>query len=69
MLKDTIIGGKHTAIENLKKGFPKHMSGEVKDEVHRLIKTGFILPKPTSYGMQVSFNPRMIDEIKKILEA
>jgi hypothetical protein len=67
MLKDTIIGGKHTAIENLEKGFPKHMRGEVEDEVHKLIKMGFILPKPTGYGMQVSLNPRMIEEIKKIL--
>lgn len=67
MLKDTVIGGKHNAVENLKKGFPKHMRGEVEDEVHKLIKMGFILPKLTSYGMQVSFNPRMIEEIKKIL--
>ncbi len=67
MLKDTLIGGKHTAVENLKKGFPKHMRGEVEDEVHKLIKMGFILPKPTSYGMQVSLNPRMIEEIKQIL--
>jgi hypothetical protein len=35
MLKDTIIGGKHTAVENLKKGFPKHMRGEVEDEVRK----------------------------------
>jgi hypothetical protein len=67
MFRDTIIGGKHTAVENLKKGFPKHMRGE--DEVHKLIKMGLILPKPTGYGMQVSLNPRMIEEIKKILEA
>lgn len=68
MFRDTIIGGKHTAVENLKKGFPKHMRGEVEDEVHKLINRGFILPKPTSYGMQVSLNPRMIEEIKKILK-
>ena len=69
MLKDTVIGGKHIAVENLKKGFPKHMRGEVEDEVRKLIKMGFILPKPASYGMQVSPNPRMIEEIKRILEA
>lgn len=67
MFRDTVIGGKHTAVENLRKGFPKHMRGEIEDEVHRLIKKGFILPKPTSYDMQVSLNPRMIEEIKQIL--
>jgi hypothetical protein len=68
MFKDTMIGDKHTTVENLKKGFPKHMRGEVEDMVHNLIKAGFILAKPTSYGVQVSLNPFMIEEIKRIIE-
>ena len=68
MYVDKIIGGRHTAIENLKKGFPSHVRGNVDDEVKELIKDGFILPKMTSYGLQVSLNPRMIPEIERILD-
>jgi len=67
MYFDRIIGGKHTAIENLKKGFPSHVRGDVDDEVKELIKDGFILPKTTSYGLQVSLNLGMIPEIERIL--
>ena len=62
------IGGKHTAIEHLTKGLPKHAAGEAKDAVKELIKEGFILQKPTSYGLQVSLNPKKIEEITKIIE-
>lgn len=67
MYLDKIIGGKHTAIENLKKGFPSHIRGDVEDEVKELIREGFILPKRTNYGLQVSLNPRIIPEIERIL--
>lgn len=64
-----IIGGKHTAIEHLTKGLPKHAIGEAKDAVKELIKEGFILQKPTSYGLQVSLNQEKIDEITKIIDS
>jgi len=67
MYFDKIIGGKHTAVEHLKKGFPSHVRGEVDDQVKQLIRDGFILPKTTRYGLQVSLNPRMIPEIERIL--
>ena len=63
-----IIGGKHTAVENLTKGLPKHAIREAKNAVKGLIKEGFILQKPASYGLQVSLNPEKIDEIAKIME-
>lgn len=49
------------------KGLPKHVRGEAKKALKSLIKKGYILPKPTSYGLQVSLNPRMIGEIQRIL--
>ncbi len=67
MYFDKMIGGKHTAIENLKKGFPSHLRGDVDDEVKELIRGGFILPKTTSYGLQVSLNLVMIPEIERVL--
>ena len=63
-----IIGGKHTAIENLTKSIPKHLVGDAKLAVKNLCKEGLILQKRTSYGLQVSLNPEKIEEILKIVE-
>ena len=68
LFRHRIIGGKHAAIENLTKGLPKHLVGVAKDAVNELIKEGFVLQKPTSYGLQVSLNPKRIDEITRIIE-
>lgn len=62
-----IIGGKHTAVEHLTSGLPKHIAGEAKKAVGDLIKEGLILKKPTSYGLQVSLNPERIKEIEEII--
>ena len=63
-----VIGGKHTAVEHLTSGLPKHVAGAAKDAVTELIKEGLILSKHTSYGLQVSLNPERIDEISRIIE-
>lgn len=68
LYRHRIIGGKHTAIEHLTSGLPKHIAGFAKDAVKELIKEGYILAKPTSYGLQVSLNPEKIDEISKVIE-
>lgn len=62
------IGGRHTSINNVIKGFPKHARKDVRKAVKALIKEGYILSKPTSYGLEVSLNHRMIAEIIRILE-
>lgn len=68
LYRHRIIGAKHTAIENLTKSLPKHIVGEAKESIKELIKEGFLLQKPTSYGLQVSLNPEKIDEITKIID-
>ena len=68
LYRHRVIGGKHTAIENITKGLPKHFVGEAKEAVKELIKEGLIIPKPTSYGLQVSLNPEKIDVISRIIE-
>ena len=68
LFRRRVIGGKHTAVEHLTKGLPKHLVGEAKNAVTELIKEGLILSKPTSYGLQVSLNPEKIDEIYRIIE-
>ena len=56
-------GGSHTAYENLKKGFKEGDLGKgglkrIDKAVKELIRLGLIVQKPTSYGLQVSLNPR-----------
>lgn len=68
LFRRRVIGRKHTAIEHLTKGLPKHVVGNAKNAVKELIKEGLILSKPTSYGLQVSLNPEKIDKIFKIIE-
>jgi hypothetical protein len=39
----------------------------VKKAFKNLIKQGYVTPKITSYGLEVSLNPKKIEEIKRIL--
>ena len=66
MLYEHYIGGKHTSEDNIPKGFPKHERGDVKKALKHLIREGYINPKITSYGLEVSLNPRKIIEIIEI---
>ena len=56
-------GGRHTALESVKKGIPKHLGGRYIDIAKELIKEGLLLSKPTSYGLQISLNPRLREVI------
>lgn len=68
LFRRRIIGGKHTAFENVMSGLPKHLYGEAKKTADELIKQGLMLTKPTSYGLQISLNPERIEEIIRIIE-
>ena len=61
------IGGRHTAVENLYHGFPGHLRGEAEKAAGRLLKQGWLIRKPTGYGLQVSIDPRMLPVLKKEL--
>lgn len=66
MLMHRWIGGKHTALDNIPKGFPLHVRNDVAQVTEDLIRDGFIVRKPTSYGEHVSLNPKLVYEAKKI---
>ena len=55
----------HTALDNLQKGFPSDLRGQVQDMSQELIKEGLLHLKKTSYGNQVSIN---VDKKEKIME-
>lgn len=61
-------GASHTAFDNLIKGWNQSDLGkrglkQVEKLARELIRQGAIVPKPTSYGLQVSLNPRQSEEI------
>ena len=60
-------GGRHTAFDNLHKGFPKHLGKEIKEAADELIKENILIQKPTSYGLHISINPRMKDVVEKLI--
>lgn len=65
-------GESHTAYENMLRQFKTEALGKaglknVKNLADGLIKEGFIIKKPTNYGLHVSLNPKKSQEIKKII--
>ena len=63
-----VIGGVHTHYDTLKKGFPSHIGKIVENVARKLIKEGYILTKPTSYGLQVSLNKNKLAEIEDFVK-
>jgi len=68
MLFDNRIGGRHLGEQDVCRGLPSHVKGGVSKALKKLIKNGLVNNHPTSYGMQYSLEPKMIDEIQRILE-
>jgi len=60
-------GESHTAFENAAKGVPSHLKGKLKELTEELISEGYIIPKPTSYGLHISLNVARGEEIKAII--
>jgi hypothetical protein len=67
MFYGRFIGERHTYEDNIPKGFPKHERGNIKKVLKNLKRQGYIVPKTTSYGMEVSLAASRISEIRKIL--
>ncbi|MFB3889367.1 MAG: hypothetical protein ACE14S_07740 [Candidatus Bathyarchaeia archaeon] len=67
LLEKNIIGEKHTSEDNATKCLPKHLRGEAKKALKKLTREGYIIQKPTSYGMEVSLNPHRVAELRRML--
>ncbi len=61
------IGKKHTPLDTLRRGFPKHLGKNIGDIAKNLIKQNWIIKKPTSYGVEVSLNKNFIREIEEFI--
>ena len=66
MLMHRWIGGKHTSIDNIPKGFPPHVRNDVARVTKDLIREEFIVRKSTGYGEHVYLNPGKVFEAKRI---
>jgi hypothetical protein len=64
MLYHDFIGAKHTSIENIPKGFPKHERKRVLDITKDLAKEGFIIVKPKPDAWHVSLDPKALQRVK-----
>ena len=66
-------GASHTAFDNIQKGFKdedlgKHGAKRVEKLAKELVRLGWIIIKPTHYGLQVSLNPRVSDTITEFMK-
>ena len=68
LAKHGYIGGRHTAFDNIPKGAPKHLHKEIQEIAKQLVREGFLVLKPTGYGLHVYLNPKKMDEVNKIIK-
>ena len=66
-------GESHTAYENMFKSLRSEAFGKDAMKLatrlaEELMRDGFIIKKPTHYGLQVSMNPKKSQEIKKLIK-
>jgi len=67
LLRHGYVGARHTALENLPKGFPKHLHKEARKTAEELVKKRLIVLKTTGYGLQVGLSPRVMAEIEETI--
>ncbi len=66
-------GESHTAYKHMFRQFKSELLGKEGMKLatkiaEELIREGFIIKKPTHYGLQVSLNPRKSQEIKNLIK-
>ena len=60
------VGGRHTSEDNVIKNFPRDERKKAKKALKKCYNKGYLILKPTHYGQEVSINPRMLKEIRKM---
>lgn len=73
LAKHGYFHGRHTDFTNIAKGFkPQHLGKQGHKRINKLAeeltKEGFIVKKPTSYGLHVYLNSEKSKEIKELIK-
>ena len=73
LAKHGYFHGRHTAFDNIAKGFKTQHLGKLGNRrlnnlADDLIREGFIVKKPTSYGLHVYLNSAKSKEIKEFIK-
>jgi len=67
LYRRSCIGARHTALEHCFTGLRRDEIKHAKEAYLRLANTGYLIVKPTSYGVQVSITPQRVAEVKVFL--
>ncbi|HLC31034.1 MAG TPA: hypothetical protein VJK51_00030 [Candidatus Nanoarchaeia archaeon] len=69
LVRHRIWQHKHTSIHHLSKGLPDQLRSrkEVRKAIDELLKSGFLLTKPTHYGLEVSLDIQKKKEIEAFI--
>lgn len=59
------VGGRHTS-DNVIKNFPKTKERRQKKPWKKCYNKGYLILKPTHYGQEISINPRILKDIRKM---
>jgi hypothetical protein len=69
MLRLEYIGGRHTSIDNLPKGFPKSERGKVAQVTEKMLKEGYFIVRPKRDSLHVSLDPNILPQVKREIES
>jgi len=69
MLRLEFIGGRHTLVDNLPKGFPKSERGRIMKVVKRMHRDGYFIVRAKGDGLHVSLNPKILRQVRYELES
>lgn len=68
MIRLEYIGGRHTSIDNLPKGFPRSERGVVIKVVRKMLKEGYLIVKVKPDSLHVSIDPAALPQIRREIE-
>ena len=69
LLRLEYIGGRHTSIKNLPKGFPKHERGRIMQVAREMLKKGYFILNPKPDGLHISLDPKILPQVRYEIES
>ena len=69
MLRHEYIGGRHTSIDNLPRGFPKSERGRVMQVAKQMLKEGYFIVRPKRDSIHISLDPSILPQVEREIES